>query len=49
MLLFELRDQLQDTRIGVRPLRPSRPLSDHPITAPCWPSPSWPTRSGRCM
>jgi hypothetical protein len=32
VLLFELRDQLQGTQIGVRPLRPSRPLSDHPIT-----------------
>jgi hypothetical protein len=32
VLLFELRDQLQGTRISVRPLRPSRPLSDHPIT-----------------
>ena len=32
VLLFELRDQLQATQIGVRPLRPSRPLSDHPIT-----------------
>ena len=32
VLLFELRDQLQGTPISVRPLRPSRPLSDHPIT-----------------
>ena len=32
VLLFELRDQLQGTQISVRPLRPSRPLSDHPIT-----------------
>ena len=32
VLLFELRDQLQGTPIAVRPLRPSRPLSDHPIT-----------------